>query len=261
MLLSNMLGDIIEETTIENVKQRMFSCANELYVLSDKISDSNVLQEIRTTIMQYLDDYGCFEAQAMWDHFKNVLNEDIIINVSNFEQLINFLVGDDCHFRSYYSTEFGKVPRIGFDNTFKKCVDKIENIVCNEYNGTLTEDEQTTYIFGFSENILKRIFLDYSSNLYYAEINGICCIQAADYMGLPENLAEVITNVIGKMEGADIELNISSIHTALSLELGKNFMKEYEITDDYTFKSIVQRNCLITPRHCWDRNIFRRVNE
>ena len=260
LVLSNLVGGAIDDDKLDTVKQSMFLRSDGLFYLLDEVADDDTIKNIKDTIEQYLESYGCFETIAMWEHYKPVINENIIQSSSDFESLTTHLMKDQFHIMGYYNTQFGKKQRIGFSNTFNKCVSEIEKIVCDDYGGVLPEESLATLLFGFSRKILQKIIRDYSHTLYFVSINDSECIQHQDYIGLPDDISSTINKVIEKMEYIGLPLTLEAIHIGMSLEMNASFKDEFGVNDD-TFKTIIERNCTLTPVHRWDRSVFREVRE
>ncbi|AGI85429.1 hypothetical protein MMALV_06900 [Candidatus Methanomethylophilus alvi Mx1201] len=261
MVLSNLVGERINEELLNNLKQDMFLRSDGLYYLVDEIASEDDLGQIKSSIEDYLENFGCFEVAAMWEYYKPIINDRIIMSKNHFGELAIFLMNNECHIRDYYNISFVKKPRVGFPPSFKKCISKIETVVCEEYCGTMPDESISAEFYGFSIKNLQKIIKDFSDTLYFTEINGSECIQHIDNLGLPEDLSDTISNSVEKLESIGIPLTLEAIHTAISLDLGFSFRDEYGIIDDATLKMIIQRHCNLVPKHMWDHSILREVHE
>ena len=261
MVISNLVNEVIGDELLTKLKKDLFLRSDGLYYLVDEIATDETIDQIKGSIKEYLEDYGCFEVSAMWEYYQPLLNDRIILSEEYFGDFVIYLMEGECHVRNYYNINIVKRPRVGFPPSFTKCVSKIESVVCEEYYGTMPDECIATVFYGFSIKTLQKIIKEYSDTLYFTEINGSECIQHIDNLGLPDNLTDTVSNAVEKLESIGIPLTLESIHTTISLELGFSFREEYGIVDDATLKMIIQRYCNLNPKYIWDRSIFREADE
>lgn len=260
LLLNNMAGEEIPLEIIDEIKKSMFRKSSEgLYYFNEDILGVNY-DFFKDEINSLIENYGCFEVGSIYNHFRTILNEDIIQSESDLEEYIQFISEKKYNFSKWFNIRFGKKSRMGMERAFGICIISIEDLVI-ENNGIMAEEDCQRTVYGLSIKALRKIIQEYSYKLCLKEINEINCIQAIDISDLPDNLIEIVNNAIGLLSDINVAATLDAINVCMSLEIKNNFRETYGINDDKEFKKIVKRNYTNEPSREWIHGIFKEDDE
>ena len=261
-LLSNASGVEIDEKMQSALKRMMFHRDDDIYFLLDTVADAATRKDIVDFADSYLEEYGCFEIPEFYKLYVDKVYSSCIRNADDFESFYEQIgrSGVRCVQAPYIGNRIARFSNGSVWGTFKEVAEKIVAVISEEYYGSCNEDDLHTKFCAFSTDLLGKIIKQCASDdLIRVDINGIVCYQTYDALGLPENFSDVLAETLERL--ADIGLDPSRyvLHTAISLNIGVNFMAEFNLPDWDTFQRLTAAFYKAEPRREWKHYIFGEV--
>ena len=262
-LLAITSGIQIDQKIREKLKSSMFGRKDGLFFLPDQIVDKETQIDLLTTTDAYLQDYGCFEISEVYQQFEKRLNSICIKTVEDFEDYYLWSAQRDV--RCVAAPQIrNRIVRYSSGNvwaTFDEIAKKIEVFINDCHYGSCTEEELYGEFSAFSKNLLGKIVRCCASNeLVRVEINDTICYQSFAALGLPDNFSEILSATLERLEEIGLSTSQEILHTALSLDLGKNFKTEFSLPDWDTFRRLIRVYYKEQPYREWKNNIFVEVD-
>lgn len=261
-LLSNNSGVDIDARMQLALKRMMFRRDDGIYFLLDIVADVATRKGIIDFADSYLEEYGCFEISTFYKLYEDKVNPNCIRNADDFESFYEQIgkSGVRCVQAPYIGNRIARYSNGAVWATFKEVAAKIVTVITDEYYGSCNEDDLRTKFCAFSTDLLGKIIKQCAvDELIRVEINGSVCYQTFDALGLPENFSEVLAEVLERLDDIGLESAQHTLHTAISLRLGVNFMTEFNLPDWETFRRLIADFYKAEPRREWKSNIFGEV--
>lgn len=261
-LLANASGVDVNMQVQSAVKRIMFRRNDDIYFLLNIVADDANRKDIIDFADRYLEEYGCFEIPMLYKMFEDKVNPNCIRNVNDFENFYEQIgeSGIRCVRAPYIGNRIVRYSNGAVWTTFKEVATKIVTVITNEYYGSCNEDDLHTKFCAFSTDLLGKIIKQCAADeLIRVEINGSICYQTFDALGLPENFPDILAELLEQLDDIGLELAQNVIHTAISINLGVNFMAEFNLPDWDTFRRLIAVFYKAEPRREWKSNIFGEV--
>lgn len=258
-LLSDKTGIEIDIDLQNALKSSMFCRNDDVHFLLNIVADEEIRQDIVSLADCWLDNYGCFEISELYALFANKLNSDCIVGAEDFEAFYEFINKRDVRCVAYYGTRIARIQKSIPDLS----ADIAKSIIAStrdELGGVIDEDELKNRFSAFSVELLSKIIKQYIEELVKTEINGIVCYQTLDTLGLSDDFSDTLSDVLSRIDELGLKPSQEILNTALSLELGVNFRKEYNIPDDQTFRRLITVYYKAEPRCEWKGGVFEEVS-
>lgn len=258
-LLSNASGVDVDVLMQLALKRAMFRRDDDIYFLLDIVADNATRKDIIDFADSYLEEYGCFEILMFYRLFEDKVNPNCIRNADDFESFYEQIgkSGVRCVQAPYIGNRIARYSNGAVWTTFKEVAAKIVAIITDEHYGSCNEDDLHERFCAFSTDLLGKIIKQCAADeLIRVEINGSICYQTFDALGLPENFSDVLAEALERLDDIGLELAQNTIHTAISLSLGVNFMLEFNLPDWETFRRLIGAFYKAEPRREWKSNIF-----
>lgn len=262
-LLANASGMQIDKETQWELKSSMFGRKDGVFFLPDQIADEESRIDLLATTGAYLRDYGCFEISEVYQQFEKRLNSICIKTAEDFESY--YLWAAQRNVRCVAAPQVGnRIVRYSDGNvwaTFGKVARKIVIFINECHYGSCTEEELHGEFSAFSKNLLGKIVRHCASDeLVQVEINDTICYQSFAALGLPENFSEILSAMLERLEEIGLSLSQETLHTAISLDLGVNFISEFSLPDWETYRRLIRAYYKGQPHREWKNNIFVEVD-
>ena len=261
-LLSNASGVDVNSRMQAELKRMMFCRDDDLYFLFDVVADATIRKDIIDFAESYLGEYGCFEIPEFYKLYEDKVNPSCIRNAEDFESFYEQIgnSGVRCVQAPYIGNRIARYSNGAVWTTFKEVAAKIVTVITDEYYGSCNEDDLHMKFCAFSTDLLGKIIKQCASDeLIRVEINESVCYQTFDALGLPEKFSEVLAEVLARLDDISLEPTQNTLHTAISLELGVNFLAEFNLPDWETFRRLIAAFYKDEPRREWKSNIFGEV--
>ena len=261
-LLSNASGVDIDVHMQSELKRMMFRRDDGIYFLLDIVADAATRKDIIDFADSYLEEYGCFEIPTFYKLYEDKVNPNCIRNADDFESFYEQIgkSGVRCVQAPYIGNRIARYSNGAVWTTFKEVAAKIVTVITNEYYGSCNEDDLHTKFRAFSTDLLGKIIKQCAADeLIRVEINDSVCYQTFDAFGLPENFSEALAEVLERLDDIGLESAQYVLHTAISLNLGVNFMVEFNLPDWETFRQLIAAFYKAEPRREWKSKIFGEV--
>lgn len=257
-LLSKMSGERIDESMQESLERFLFAREDGIYYLIETIAAPETINDIKRSAYNYLREYHCFEISEIFSCYKNRINIKCIRDVNDFEGFYARISGIGIRFANAFRNN-GRLACNTWekiDSILTEIADKILTIITNDFYGSCNEDELHTQFGAFSKDFLARTIHRYAStSLIKVKIGDSVCYQTYAALGLPDNFSSVVEKIVDKTIDAGLEPNQEVLHTALSLAMGKNFMREYNLPDWETFRTLF--HFYSQANREWKNNVFK----
>lgn len=262
-LLASTSGIQIDKAIEARLKGSMFGRKDGVFFLSDQITDEETQTHLLATTDAYLRDYGCFEISEVYQQFEKRLNSICIKTAEDFENYYLWAAQRDV--RCVAAPQIGnRIVRYSGGNvwaTFDTIAEKIVTFINEQHYGSCTEEELHREFSAFSKSLLGKIVRHCASGeLVPVEINDTICYQSFAALGLPENFSEILSTMLERIEEIGLSSSQEILHTALSLDLGVNFMHEFSLPDWDTYRRLIRAYYKGQPRREWKNNIFVEVD-
>lgn len=261
-LLSSASDVDIDSRMQAALRRMMFRRDDDIYFLFDVVADATTRKDIIDFADSYLEEYGCFEIPEFYKLYKNKVNPNCIRNADDFESFYEQIGKRSvrCVQAPYIGNRIARYSNGAVWTTFKEVAAKIVAVIIGEYYGSCNEDDLHTKFCAFSTDLLGKIIKQCAADeLIRVEINDSVCYQTFGALGLPENFSEVLTETLERLDDIGLESAQDALHTAISLELGVNFMVEFNLPDWETFRRLIAAFYKAEPRREWKSNIFGEV--
>ena len=254
-LLKNKSGCYIDNNIIDHLKKILFKRKDEVYFLIDAIADDNTRNELISCSDNWLDSFGFFEVQVLADRYLSFLNQNIIIDFNDFIDFYGFIHNRKTRCVDWYRT---KIVRISdnMNNLANRLITELTKVINDDFFGTINEFELRERLPSLSIDLLDKLIKDFSDEIVRTSINDIICYQTIDALGLPNDFSDRINETLELLDSIDLNPTIEVLHTALSINLSRNFKKEYNIPDDKTFKKIIEKHYNLSPTRSWIKGSF-----
>jgi hypothetical protein len=262
-LLGSASGVKVDEHMQSILKRIMFKRDDEIYFLLDVVADASTRKDIIDFADTYLQEYGCFEIPEFYKLYEDKVNSNCVRNADDFESFYEQIgkSGVRCVRAPHIGNRIARYSNGAVWTTFNEVAEKIVTVITDEYYGSCNEDDLHSKFCAFSTDLLGKIIKQcVADKLIRVEINDSICYQTYDALGLPENISEVIAGTLAQLDDIGLELAQNTIHTAISLCLGVNFMAEFNLPDWETFRRLIAAFYKAEPRREWKSNIFGEVN-
>jgi hypothetical protein len=229
------------------------------------VADASTRKKIIDFADTYLQEYGCFEIPEFYKLYEDKVDSNCIRNANDFESFYEQIGKSGVRCVQAPAPFLGmKIARYSSGSvlvTFNEVAEKIVTVIADEYYGSCNEDDLHSKFCAFSTDLLGKIIKQcVADKLIRVEINDSICYQTYDALGLPENISEVIAETLAQLDDIGLELAQNTIHTAISLCLGVNFMAEFNLPDWETFRRLIAAFYKAEPRREWKSNIFGEAN-
>lgn len=261
-LLSNASGVESDAQMQAALKRIMFHRDDGIYFLLDIVADAVTRKDIIDFADSYLEEYGCFEIFEFYKLYKDKVNSNCIRNADDFESFYEQIgkSGVRCVQAPYIGNRIARYSNAAVWTTFKEIAAKIVTVITDEYYGSCNEDDLHTKFCAFSTDLLGKIIKQCAvEELIRVEINDSVCYQTFNALGLPENFSDVLAKVLERLDDIGLESAQNTLHTAISLNLGVNFMTEFNLPDWETFRRLIAAFYKAESRREWKSNIFGEV--
>ena len=142
------------------------------------------------------------------------------------------------------------------NNLANRLITELTKVINDDFFGTINEFELRERLPSLSIDLLDKLIKDFSDEIVRTSINDIICYQTIDALGLPNDFSDRINETLELLDSIDLNPTIEVLHTALSINLSRNFKKEYNIPDDKTFKKIIEKHYNLSPTRSWIKGSF-----
>lgn len=261
-LLSSASGVEVDKNMHMALKRIMFHRNDDIYFLFDVVADNATRKDIIDFADLYLEEYGCFEIPEFYKLYKEQINSNCIRNAEDFESFYEQIGRRDvrCVQAPNIGHRIARYSNGAVWSNFKDVADKIFNVITDEYYGSCNEDDLHSRFCAFSTDLLGKIIKQCAADkLIRVEINGSICYQTFDALGLPEDFAEILTEVLDQLNDIGLSPTEDVLHTTLSLKLGVNFREEYNLPDGDTYRRLITSFYTSEPRREWKHGVFGEV--
>ncbi|MDR0611479.1 MAG: hypothetical protein LBG58_15330 [Planctomycetaceae bacterium] len=225
---------------IKELQEQAFERSDGVYFFPEQIADDETCLNILITADDWIDRYGCFSLNALWQkylpHIKNLTD-----NICDFEIFLVKLQLYKCF--NVYPVGIRLARAIGTDRklTEQKLVKHIQDRLDENY-GTATEHDILNHIPALDADLLSAIVKNYLPEVLQTEINGIICYQQQEVVGIPEDLTEKINETIIQIEAVKLPVSEDAMHVILSLTYQTNFNETYQIPNKKTFRQLIDQH-------------------
>ena len=262
LLLGAASGVEIDEHMQVALKRKMFHRDDDIYFLLDTVADAATRNDIVESADAYLQEYGCFEISEFYKLYEDRVNPKSIGSAVDFESFYKQICnsGVRCVAAPQIGTRIARFSNGNVWGTFKEVSAKIVAAITDEFYGSINEEDLHSKFCAFSSDLLAKI-IKYcaAEELVRVEINDSICYQTFEALGLPENFSDVLSETLEKLEDIGLEPSQDVLHTAISLDLGVNFLSEFNLPDWDTYRRLITVFYKAKPRREWKRNIFGEV--
>lgn len=258
-LLSNVSNTDVDILMQEALKHMMFRRDDDLYFLLDTVADAAIRKDIIGFANRYLEEYGCFEILEFYKLYEDKVNSICIRNAYDFESFYEQIEtsGVRCVQAPYIGNRIARYSNGAVWSIFKDVAAKIVTVITDEYYGSCNEEDLHARFCAFSTDLLGKIIRQCAAGeLIRVEINESVCYQTFDALGLPENFSEQLAKTLERLDEIGLEPTQDTLHTAVSLQLGINFMAEYNLPDWETYRRLIAIFYKAEPHREWKSNIF-----
>ncbi len=262
LLLGAASGVAIDERMQAALKRKMFRRDDGIYFLLDTVADASTRNDIVEFADSYLQKYGCFEIPEFYKLYEDKVNPKCIGNADDFESFYEQIgnSGVRCVAAPHIGNRIARFSNGNVWGTFKEVSAKIVAAITDEFYGSVNEDDLHSKFCAFSTDLIAKIIKNCAADeLVRVGINDSICYQTFDALGLPENFSDVLSETLEKLEDIGLEPSQDVLHTAISLELGVNFLSEFNLPDWDTYRRLITVFYKAEPRREWKRNIFGEV--
>lgn len=261
-LLSNASGVDVDRQMQLALKQMMFQRNDDVFFLLETVTDAETRQAILDFSDRWLEEYGCFEISALYKLYENKVNPNCIRNADDFESFYKQIgkSGIHCVQAPYIGNHIARYSNGAVWTIFREVAEKMVAVITDECYGSCNEDDLHTRFCAFSTDLLSKIIKRCAADqLIRVEINNCVCYQTFKALGLPENFSEILTETLERLDEIGLESAQNELHTAISLNLGVNFMAEFNLPDWETFRRLIAVFYRAEPRREWKSNVFLEV--
>ncbi len=261
-LLSVKSGVEIDAKVQSELERHMFHRSDGIYFLFECVTDQDTQADLLKCANSWLDEYNCFEVPVLYELYGDRLNGKIITSASDFEDYYDQINNRNvrCVAAPYIGNRIARFNNVGVWDTFEEIAGRMIKVIVDEYYGSCNEDDLQISFSAFSTELLGKIIKHRASDeLIRVEINESVCYQTFDALGLPENFSEVLAYALERLRDIGLEPTQDTLHTTLSLELGVNFMAEYNLPDWDIYRRLITSFYKAEPRREWKSNIFGEI--
>lgn len=231
MMLERMLDEQIYDEELEELKNIMFTNKDNVSFFLDSIANEGVLDDIRTSLIGFVDRFGKYEPEAFFERYKDNINRSIIRTVDDFQDLLVFLLPKG------YSNKV--LVRLRAGQSTDRLIQTIEDVVVNDYGGIVSFDQLKQDIPGLTEARLSHIVDRNSKKLAIIDGSLGLMVETIDSFHLPDDFIEVVHDIEEKMSSMGIEYDPEFMNPILSLHYGYNFFGDHDLTPE-SFKKVVE---------------------
>ena len=277
-ILSDRCSTELDEYVINDFRNRFcFKRGNRfsnVYVLLESVAPLEVQQEIVNQAHAWLEEYGLFQLECLYNRFKDQLDQVGVIHDSdNFE---NYLVA------IYPKYQFKKIPSIicfgwrpynyprfvrdtnrYWDGSFKELGEHITQIVKDMDEQMILKEDLCAQIPCINSSMIDK-FINSYTNLTSCEYNDCTYYQTIqaqfESYGLPENFPVMISETLNTIADQGLSPNVETINVILTLyhiSNGKSFRQQFGIPkDDSVFRDLIAYFYNGTPKREWQNGEF-----
>lgn len=259
-LLEDKVGLQINDALQGAMKQTMFRRNDDVYFpLANIITDDNI-ELLFDVVDEWLYAFGCFELVALYDIFRANINENVIRNLTDFEDLFNHL-NNQSSLRcvGQLNTKIVRMQKFNVNESLMKVAGLLLHSIHNDFGGIADEIGLKEKFSAFSESLIANIIKEYAEEIVKTEINGIVCYQTLDALGLSDDFSEVLERVMSRFEELGLTPTEEALHTALSFDMGLNFKEEFNIPDQKTYRRLIAYYYKSAPGREWRKGEFVEV--
>ena len=231
MMLEHILNEPIYDEEIEELKSIMFTNKDNVSFFLDSIADKQTLDEIRSSVISFIDKFGKYEPEAFFEGYKDRINRSIIRTTDDFQDLLVFILPKG------YSNK--SMVRLRIGQKTDRMIQTIEDMVVEDYGGIVSFGQLNLDIPGFTEERLKYIVDKSSKKLAFIDSPLGPIVETIDSFHLPDDFIEVVHNIEKKLSNMDIESNPEFMNPILSLYYGYNFFNDHDLTPE-SFRKVVE---------------------
>lgn len=261
-LISKTSGVDADTRMQQALKRMMFRRNDDIYFLLDIVADVATRKRIIDLADRYLEEYACFEIYAFYKLYEDKVNPNCIRNADDFESFYEQICKSDvrCVQAPCIGNRIARYSNGAVWSNLKEVAAKIVTIITDEYHGSCSEDDLHTRFCAFSTDLLGKIIKQCAADeLIRVVVNGSVCYQTFDALGLPENFSVVLGEVLERLDDIGLEPEQKTLHAAISLSLGINFLMEFNLPDWESFRRLIATFYKAEPRREWKSNIFWKV--
>ncbi len=259
-LLEDKVGLQINDVLQGAMKQTMFRRNDDVYFLLANIITEENIELLFDVVDEWLNAFGCFELVALCDIFRVNINENVIRNLTDFEDLFNHL-NNQSSLRcvGQLSTKIVRTQEFNVNESLMKVAGLLLNSIHNDFDGVADEIGLKEKFPAFSESLIANIIKEYTEEIVKTEINGIVCYQTLNALGLSDDFSEVLERVLSSFEELGLTPTEEALHTALSFDMGLNFKEEFNIPDQKTYRRLIAYYYKSAPGREWRKGEFVEV--
>ncbi|MDA8335002.1 MAG: hypothetical protein M0Z41_08455 [Peptococcaceae bacterium] len=262
-LLSEKVGFIIDDEMKAVLQQQMFSPGDDLWFFPDAFADSNTRQQLLVTAMQWLTKWQFFSLAALYESTRYYIS-DKCDTIEAFESFYTWLAKSvptlsDTRTVSYWNMfRIVRAKDINCDRAFAKISGEHIKLTIEGAGGLVSESDLLKEYPLLDSGLLSAIIKEYMPWAIKTEVGGLICFQSAYHLGLPVDFSDRLSAVIARLEQIGLPVSDDNLHTALSLELGMHFCKEYNIPRR-AFRMFIEHQYTDQAKRSWSGGVFAEV--
>ncbi|MFA4901837.1 MAG: hypothetical protein WC600_03740 [Desulfobaccales bacterium] len=227
----------LEDWQIEDLKGTMFQLGSGLWFSREMISDDESQLALEGQAMEWLNEYGCFSVERLFEDFCGVLRYiDTPEVCAAFLRHLGFPVaawGKVGHFCS--------LPSPDLDDSLAAISETIVGWL-EATDGTLAFHEIEQAMPQLTVEALENIRVHFLPGVHEAEIGGVSCWRSANAVSLPEDFSEKVTTVVDTLVALDEKVSAAKIEFALNLFYRIRLREEYGLLDNDIFMRVCAKH-------------------
>ncbi len=231
LMLENLVGEPISDEIVEAVKKSMYTDRNGVSFLMESIATEDVIKQISSSIIDFVDRFSKYEPEAFYDLYKGQINTSIIRNANDFQDFVATFIP------KRYSTK--TLVRLRGGQGLEHIVEAVEDLVIEQHVGCVSLDSLKQELPGFTESRLVSIITTKSRKLILIDDPSGYMVETLDLFGFPEDFIDVFREMQEKLASYGIEINYSEMNSVLSLHYDYNFYEEHGLTPE-TLEKIIR---------------------
>lgn len=258
-LLADETGIEIDRSLQNLLKCSMFCRRDNVCFLIDSVVDEKVGHSIISVADNWLDKYGCFEASELYTLFVDKIHSGCIAGTEDFLDFLKCIYKQDVCYGKYYGIHIVYMHK-RISNLIKNIANDITIIIRDEFGGGINEVELKSRFAAFSVDLLSKIIKQKAGELFKTEINGVVCYQTFDTLGISDEFPQLLSDALSQIEEVDLVPSKDVLNIVLSIKMGINFRREYNIVEDQMFCRLISMYYRTKPRREWKGSVFVEVS-
>lgn len=258
-ILTQKSGYMVDGQMQDQLRRMMFRRRDGVYYLADFITDGETRIRIIELAKYALEVNGCFDMTELYHLVQNQINSSIIRDSKDFEDFFLFLHIDGARCVGWHGFRVARLCGKRVDELWDMIAKKVFTVAEYDYGGVITIDDLKNEFPLLSADIIHYIVKSYSLSLVKTEINDMVCYQTLASFGLPDEFADVLSEILEQLDKLEIVPSDSVLHAVLSTKLNVNIKKEYGIYDDKEFQRFISCYSNVFPSREWKAGIFVEV--